>query len=233
VFMEFRGGEVFADKDSINFIRAISETKHAENITLDISTNATLINDEVVNILNKFKGGILRFSIDAYGEEDELIRYHTDWDTVINCVKRCDRLKKGFRFLSQTTVQSANCTTLHKLIEFFDDFITKNKFDRFDFGFTTVRGKDWMRHEMIPNSFRDPAIKKLEDLKTQLDICKYHKKAESFCESINMLISTLKTPEYPKGDNTKKALEFYDTLSIQRSVDYYEKFPCLKSLRDE
>mgnify|MGYP000406078617 CR=1 FL=1 len=233
VFMEFRGGEVFADRDSIEFIRAITETEHAKNITLDISTNATLITDEVVDILNKFKGGILRFSIDAYGDEDELIRYHTDWNTVKECMLRCNKLKKGFRFLSQTTVQSANCTTLNKLIEFFDDFIQVNKYDRFDFGFTTVRGKDWMRHEMIPNSLRDKAIKKLKTLKTSLYICINHKKANSFCESIDMLISTLKAPEYPRSDLHRQAIEFYNTLSQQRDVNYYEKFPCLESLRNE
>lgn len=232
VYMEFRGGEVFADKESIDFIRAITETKHAKNITLDISTNATLISDDVVDILNKFKGGVLRFSIDAYKDEDELIRYHTDWEEMVNCMKRCKNLKKGWRFLTQTTVQSANCTSLHKLVEFFDDFIQKENLDRFYLGFTTVRGKDWMRHEMIPNSLRNQAIKKLQNLKTSLHICINHKNSEHYVEAINMLISTLQAKEYDRNEDHIRARDFYEKLSELRGVDYFETFPCLRSLYD-
>jgi len=232
VFMEFRGGEVFADKESIEFIRAITQTEHAQNITLDISTNATLISDDVVDILNKFKGGVLRFSIDAYKDEDELIRYHTDWEEMVSCMRRCKNLKKGWRFLTQTTVQSANCTSLHKLIDFFDDFIQTENLDRFYLGFTTVRGKDWMRHEMIPNSLRDQAIQKLQNLKTSLHICINHKNSDTYIEAINMLISTLQAKEYDRNEDHTRAREFYEKLSELRGVDYFETFPCLRSLYD-
>lgn len=232
VFMEFRGGEVFADKESIEFIRAITQTEHAKNITLDISTNATLISDDVVDILNKFKGGVLRFSIDAYKDEDELIRYHTDWEEMVTCMKRCKNLKSEWRFLTQTTVQSSNCTSLHKLVEFFDNFIQTENLDRFYLGFTTVRGKDWMRHEMIPNSLRDQEIQKLQNLKTSLYICTEHKNAKHYVEAINMLISTLQAKEYNRTQDHTRAREFYEKLSELRSVDYFETFPCLRSLYD-
>ena len=233
VFMEFRGGEVFADKESIDFIRSITETKHAKNITLDISTNATLISSEVVEILNKFKGGTLRFSIDAYKEQDELIRYHTDWNEMVKCMKRCKKLKSSWRFLTQTTVQSANCTSLHRLIRFFDEFIQTENLDRFYLGFTTVRGKDWMRHEMITNSLRDEAINKLKELKTTLHICIAHKNAEHYVKAINMLISTLKAEEYPRSDYHQKAVLYYEKLSELRATNYFEVFPCLESLRND
>ena len=59
LYMEFRGGEVFADRHSIDFIWSIAKTDYAKNISLDISTNATLITDEIVDLLNHFKGGLL------------------------------------------------------------------------------------------------------------------------------------------------------------------------------
>ena len=71
LFMEFRGGEVFADKPSIKFIDGIGNTHYAKNIQLDISTNATLLTKEVITVLNKFEGGTLRFSIDSFEDEDE------------------------------------------------------------------------------------------------------------------------------------------------------------------
>lgn len=233
VFMEFRGGEVFSDKDSIEFIRAITKTEHAKNITLDISTNTTLLTDDVIDILNKFKGGTLRFSIDAYREEDELIRYHTDWETMTKCMEKSMSLHRGWKFLTQTTVQSANCASLHKLIEFFNDFIIEKQTDRLYLGFTTVRGKDWMRHEMIPNSIRDEEINRLKKLQKELKICNEHKHAEHYKEAINMLISALSQPEYTYEGNEsdfKRAVDFFTTLSKVRKVDYFTMFPLLRSL---
>ena len=75
LFMEFRGGEVFADKPSVGFIDSIGDTKYAKNIPLDISTNATLLTENVIDVLNKFGGGTLRFSIDSFDDEDEYIRF--------------------------------------------------------------------------------------------------------------------------------------------------------------
>ena len=82
------GGEVFADKSHVKFIDSIGDTKHAKNIPIDISTNATLITEEVVNVLNKFAGGTPRFSIDSFEKEDEYIRYLQHWQSVYKHDKR-------------------------------------------------------------------------------------------------------------------------------------------------
>ena len=51
LYMEFRGGEVFADRHSIDFIWEIARTDFAKNISLDISTNAIPITDEIIDLL--------------------------------------------------------------------------------------------------------------------------------------------------------------------------------------
>ena len=89
---------------SVKFIDSIGDTKHAKNIQLDISTNATLITEEVVNVLNKFAGGTQGPSIDSFEKEDEYIRYHTDWQSVITSMTNARKLHKGWRFPTQTTV---------------------------------------------------------------------------------------------------------------------------------
>jgi len=233
VYMEFRGGEVFADSDAIDFIRSITNTTYSKNILLDISTNATLINKDIIDILNNFKGGTLRFSIDAFGEQDELIRYHTNWDQVVNCMKLSKQLHSGWKFLTQTTVQSANCTSLHRLIEFFNKFILEENFNKFFLGFTTVRGRDWLRHEMIPNNLRDVEIKKLKELKNKLEIFTVHQNSKYHLESIDMLIETLNAPQYKNKEYIKQATDFYDKLSELRKQDYYKAFPNLKVLKNE
>ena len=229
LYMEFRGGEVFADKESIDFIEAVSHTEYAAGITLDISTNATLINQRVVDILNRFKGGKLRLSIDAYKEADEWIRYPTDWNAVIKSMEIMHGLHKGWKFLTQTTVQFLNCLTLDELIVFFNDYIMQQQDERFFLGFTSVRGKDWLRHEMVPNSIREPAVQRIRELKQTLPIFKTNwKNSKQLNRAIDQLISVLSDTEYTeeaKLELAPKARDFFETLTRVRKKDYFEKFP--------
>lgn len=228
LFMEFRGGEVFADADSIKFIKEISETEYAKNIQLDISTNATLITDEVVELLNKFSGGTLRFSIDAYRDEDEYIRYHTDWNSVLVSMTNSRRLHSDWRFLTQTTLQSLNCLSMDKLIRFFDQYVKEDNSQRFYLGFTTVRGKDYLRHEMVSLEKRKKQIEKLETIRKELHIFNNHNNKEHYNQALNMLISTLNMPEYNDNELRRRSNEYFETLSKLRKIDYFNMFPYLK-----
>lgn len=229
-FMEFRGGEVFADKDSINFINEISKTEFAKNIILDISTNATLIDKKIVEILSRFKGGTLKFSIDAVESEDEFIRYHTDWDRVIESMKISGNLHNGWKFLTQTTLQLLNCLSMDKLILFLNDFILEGHLKRFYIGFTTVRGKDWLRHEIVSIDERNKQIEKLKKLREELPIFVTHESKEHHIRAINRLITALGSPEATNALDKQKAKDFFVHLSNLRNIDYLEKFPHLKTL---
>lgn len=224
LFMEFRGGEVFADADSIKFIKEIANTDFAKNIQLDISTNATLITPKIVEILNCFAGGTLRFSIDAYKDDDEYIRYHTNWNSVIESMTNSRQLHKNWRFLTQTTVQMLNCLGMDKLIEFFDSYIREDDSQRFFLGFTTVRGKDYLRHEMIPLDLRLEQVEKLKKLKETLYIFTDHKLKDYHISCLDMLIQTLQTKEYTDNSLYHNAKSYFDRLSQLRKKDYYKQF---------
>ncbi len=230
LFMEFRGGEVFADKPSVRFIDSIGNTEYAKNIQLDISTNATLITSEVVEVLNKFAGGTLRFSIDSFDEEDEYIRFHTEWQSVINSMTNSRKLHKGWRFLTQTTVQMLNCLSMDKLITFFDDYIKQDDSQRFFLGFTTVRGKDYLRHEMVSLEDRKLQIKKLENIRSSLYIFNAHKKKKHYNDALDMLTSVLSMPEYDSDYLNKRSIEYFQTLTKLRGIDYFDKFPQLRKI---
>jgi dihydroorotate dehydrogenase len=76
------------------------------------------------------------------------------------------------------------------------------------------------------------AIEKLEALKTTLYIFTESDNAHIHKKSLEMLINTLKSEEYPKGELQAQAIEYYKKLSELREVDYFEIFPCLRCLYD-
>jgi sulfatase maturation enzyme AslB (radical SAM superfamily) len=233
LFMEFRGGEVFADKHSVDFIEEISLTEYAKNIKLDISTNATILTEKILTILNRFKGGKLRYSIDAYKEKDELIRYHTNWDTVVENMYRANKLlKPSWIFWSQTTMQFANCMYMDELVKFFDDFVKETQSNRFYIGFTTVRAKDWLRHENVPLEERQKQIEILKEFMKTSYLCNESVNKDWHIKSMNQLISALSTPAYNNPVFLRKAKEYFDTLSKNRNQSYYEMYPCIQFLKD-
>ena len=232
LWMEFRGGEVFADKHSIDFIKEIAETEFAKNIKLDISTNATLLSKEVIDLLNKFAGGLLRFSIDAYKDQDELIRYHTKWNSVIDGINNSTDLKNTWETVTQTCIQTLNAVGMHKLLWFFDEYCKTANNENFHLGFTTVRGKEWMRHELVPMTYRQQEITKLEDFIEKSWLCNNSKYKNREIKAVQGLITALSSNENNDLELRKKAKDYYAKLNKLRNVDYWKTFSHLEFLNE-
>tara|TARA_B100001057_G_scaffold361715_1_gene364184 strand:+ start:39 stop:881 length:843 start_codon:yes stop_codon:yes gene_type:complete len=232
LYMEFRGGEVFADRHSINFIWSIAKTDYAKNISLDISTNATLITEEIVDLLNHFKGGLLRFSIDAGQEKDELIRYHTSWDSVISSIENSNNLHEEWEMVTQTCLQALNCVGLVPMLEYFDEMCSRTNNERFHIGFTSVRGKEWMRHELVPLKYRQQEISDLEEFIKSSWLCNTSKHKRSETKTIQGLIKALSAETKVDSVLNNKAKEYYLKLNELRNVDYWKTFPHLEYLNE-
>lgn len=231
LYMEFRGGEVFSDIHSVDFIEKISLTEYAKNISLDISTNATLINERIVNILNRFKGGLLRFSIDAYKEADEMIRAHTKWQDVINSINHSTKLNEGWETVTQTCLQTLNCIGITKLLEFFDNYCKESNNTRFHLGVTSVRGKEWLRHELVPLELRLKEVLKLEKFIDTSWLCNKSPNRKREIKAVEGLILALRTEEIKDKNLNDKAREYYLKLNELRNVDYWKIFPHIDFLR--
>jgi len=61
---------------------------HSENQTLHINTNATVWNDQYVDIVNRYKYLNLDLSIDAYDSLFEYIRYGAEWQSTKENIKK-------------------------------------------------------------------------------------------------------------------------------------------------
>ena len=76
----FLGGEPFANKQHNKFIKEISETEHAKNITLTYVSNGTLLTKNIFDQLTKFNEVIIRLSLDAIGTPGEYFRFPIKWE---------------------------------------------------------------------------------------------------------------------------------------------------------
>jgi sulfatase maturation enzyme AslB (radical SAM superfamily) len=85
--LKFTGGEPMMVPGVKEVIDYCIKTDRAKEITIQLITNGTLITQEWIDLLSKFKLCILSFSIDGTKETYEYIRYPTDWKDTYNRLK--------------------------------------------------------------------------------------------------------------------------------------------------
>ena len=112
--IELHGGEPFHDKDCLDTLEQISVKGYSKNITLKVHSNMTVLNDEIINILNSFKYVKLKASIDAYGEKNNFMRWPSDWGDIESNMQLADQKLVGEKSISGT-LSLFNCTSLDEL----------------------------------------------------------------------------------------------------------------------
>lgn len=232
-YLELRGGEVFSDKANIEFLERVTRSPHASNITLDVSTNGTCLDDKIISLLNCFKGGILKFSIDAYGKKDELIRYHTKWDHVQYGLEKGFELSSGWRLSSQTCIQSTNCVGLTDLLYFLDATAKEHPHKEFFLGFNPVHGRKWLKHDLISEDIRQQEIIRLKIFEQSSWLCNEASNKVFNRKEINNLKKIL---DFTQNTNTflvKRAQSYFRKISELRKQNYLEFFPHLNTMKAE
>jgi len=89
-YLDITGGEPFYHKNTKKMLNFLIQKKKAENITIYIQTNLTIMNKEIIEMLKQFKNAVLRISIDGIGKRQEYIRPGLNWSQFehnINVIK--------------------------------------------------------------------------------------------------------------------------------------------------
>ena len=81
------GGEPFYDKHIRNLLRKYIKTGNAKNTKLHFHTNATMIDDRVLDIIKHFKMNRHTFSVDGTGNVYNYIRHQADFNVLENNIK--------------------------------------------------------------------------------------------------------------------------------------------------
>lgn len=80
----FNGGEPLMTNDHVRVLTYLTQTIDTKNTNVLYNTNATFsLNNDVLDIWNKFNEVTLIASIDAVDEQFEYIRYPADWNRVL------------------------------------------------------------------------------------------------------------------------------------------------------
>jgi MoaA/NifB/PqqE/SkfB family radical SAM enzyme len=108
----FGGGEPLLIKDHDRFIRRLVETGNSKHISLRYHTNATQLNEEILELWSHFEQVELLLSIDDWGTRNEYVRYPAKWDVIKQNLDRLDDTPDNIVVNILASVHAMNIYTL-------------------------------------------------------------------------------------------------------------------------
>ena len=101
-WLKLQGGESLTVKG----IRDLIESLDAKNVTLSITTNGTVLDQRLLDVLSKFKEVEISISVEAAGPANDVIRYGSSWQVIeknIDLLHQCSNVDLQLNHVLQNT----------------------------------------------------------------------------------------------------------------------------------
>lgn len=115
--LNLRGGEPLFNKKIINLLSTLVLSKKASEISLHITTNGTICNSEILNLLKHFKNITLMLSIEGTERHNEYMRYPSSWSEIKKNINEFKTLNNTYIYIN-TVVQNLNILYIDELIKY-------------------------------------------------------------------------------------------------------------------
>lgn len=118
-YIDLMGGEPFYNKRIHGLIRWLVDEKHSGHITVYVTTNAMLLDDQLIEDLKKFENVVVIVSLDAVGNKHEYIRPGANWDTIVKNIEKLQ--ENNLNVIIQPVISAINILCLPELIDWCND----------------------------------------------------------------------------------------------------------------
>jgi len=201
--LNLRGGEPLINKNIIKIIEQLVISGKAKDMKLQITTNGTICNNKILNLLRCFKDVRIMFSIESVGRYNDYLRYPSHWPNIKKNVLQFKTLKNAYLYIN-ATIQNLNIFYLKPLINF------ANLHEIF-LNFSILGTPRYLRFENLPLNLLIKSYKKLLGI---------DKKKLTHTRNINEIIILLKKTIDNHRLNEK---EFYLFTEMIKKRDKYRK----------
>ena len=113
----FAGGETLLIPEHYNILEFMVESNNAKNCILRYNSNGLVISDKLLALWEKFKHVKFNFSVDAYGDKNDYIRYPSKWADVEKNLYLLDNSSENVTVNLACAVQALNVLYLDELAQ--------------------------------------------------------------------------------------------------------------------
>jgi MoaA/NifB/PqqE/SkfB family radical SAM enzyme len=113
----FAGGESLIIKEHYDLLEECIRRGYAKNIELRYNSNAVEWRDDLFDLWAEFKRVRFHYSIDAYGEKNDYIRYPSNWKHQEEVFWRLDNTSSNVEVTTATTIMALNIAYIPDLVQ--------------------------------------------------------------------------------------------------------------------
>ncbi len=200
------GGEPFFMKESRDFLKHLVDNDFSSNIVLEITTNATIVDDALISLLKSFKDNCITISLDGVNEVNHIIRYPTDWNKYCSNIDLlCNEFNNYGGIVFSTVITAMNLPDAINMLNFTSQYDKTHNLSR------------CVDPEMLSiNSLKPDIIKKFEeDLNKCNTISSFH---------YHLLKKLIDDYSY-NDDNNNKIKQYLKSLDKARNTDSTSVLP--------
>jgi len=157
--LNLTGGEPLLIKEHIDVLSTLIN-KGKTDVELLITTNASVVNPKLLNLISQFENVHWTVSIDAVGELAEYIRNGTIWHTVERNLNAILALKQSV-FIN-TTVSAYSVFGLSALANWFRSTKLHYPNQPFEVIFSIVQYPEYLQPSAVPTALLDTALSNLQ-----------------------------------------------------------------------
>jgi MoaA/NifB/PqqE/SkfB family radical SAM enzyme len=229
-WVALRGGEPLYDETCIKILEWFVEQGLAENISLDISTNATVFRDEFLELFAKFKHVELLVSVEATDELYSIIRggNDTNWSELQENVEKFYSVE-NLEMVFAVTVMITNVFDLPNVWRWFSEQHEHRASIAMS---NVVVDPGYLNIAHMPDELKKLALEKIADIPTSSVWPEgtYHKGEFDYQTGIEDIRSGLEREVDPKDQEQywKWFLQYTRDLDRLRGTDTFAEIPEIK-----
>ena len=209
------GGEPLLIEQQYKIIEEAVRTGDAEHIILRYHTNGTIMDENLLGVLDKFKKVEFFVSIDSVEDKNHWIRYPSDWDTIVKNLHILDNTPDNVEVWILNSLQALNMFYITEFME----FIIEQKFKK------VARRTKGMFHPGIVHypSYLNPKVLP-NDLKQYItNLTKVAEEHYGPTDKLDGVINFMNSEDWT--DHLPKLREYIIALDKTRGTDFKKTFP--------
>jgi len=113
----FAGGESLIIDEHYDLLEECIKLGYAKNIELRYNSNAVEWRDDLFDLWNEFKRVRFHYSIDAYGEQNDYIRYPSVWEHQEDVFWQLDNTSDNIEVTTATTLMALNVPYIPEFVK--------------------------------------------------------------------------------------------------------------------
>lgn len=212
------GGEPMIVPAHDEMLDLLIESDLAKDIWLEYDTNASAINDKIVERWSKFKRVDIRVSMDGIHDEYELIRFGGKWEKFEKNIS----ILRNYSKLTNNKIRVTAATSCFQISN----------------AYGIIKSEEWCKSVGVPFHLRflegpsRHAVASLGD-DAKLKLLEYYKEFKETSEKARLIIKHLEShigPQYRKDWAIKDYIKFMDYLDSTRKTSWRSILPQVSSL---